>query len=679
MQQTPIKRPLTPENLLSLIDWNQLVYGVFRRTWIIIILLSIGILLGIFIRKKTGKPRYEARCSILYREDRQKQMQSSTGFGVSIQGLGRSTATSLLRRSANLETVISNLNLGMTTEELGWRVQAQSERNSEIILMRVEFMPSEQQAVATANEIVRVGLQNNRNFYSKQAMQMTVQFEQQCDAARTEAAAVKKELVEFQARHQLIEVNADTQAFLNSMNSVNERLHAARIARDSQSMRIKNYKRLIKDMPDEVMQESFEDNPVKRRIANMEVALMEARTRYGPENPRILQMEDSIREMRKTLSDDSFNSSRESVYIRNPAKQEFELEVMRLEAEQGVLVQNVVQIEQQAAKLKEKYKSLPVQQLRLAALHQRQTAAEALVQSLEKNIADARRTADLDLCDFELLEPARTATETQGKLAALLPAVCVLFSLFSGIGLCLILSLADPKLRSPGQITRLYNISCIGTISKSEKEQIPAVFLPVCRNLYHQIQALPSTGNTHVFCILSACPGDGKSTLSFQTARYWTTLGIKTALLDFDSAPNPWIKTDENQAGIESYLSGRASLNEIVSEREGIACLKRIVDTGDLPEQMHGEAMTELMKTLKSSYDCVIMEAPAWLLDESSARMIAQIAGSVIWIAASSRSTRTTLNSAFETLQRTTIRPIGLILNQAPKKNDPIRKKIRAE
>jgi|694.fasta_scaffold25892_6 capsular polysaccharide biosynthesis protein len=674
--RAPLRRPTTPDNLLRLIDWAQVARGMCRRAWIVLLLTMIGIALGFYVRIKTGTPRYEARVSVLYRADRQKQTLASSGSGVAVKGLARATAVSLLRRAGTLEKVIAQLKLDMDPADLGWRVQTQSERNSEIILLRVESMPTANLAVAAANAFAQAGLEDNRAFYRNQAIQLAEQFKRQAVTADAEAAAAREALIRFQTKHQLLEVGADTKAFLDGMGAVSERLNAARIARDSQSIRIVNYRRLIQEMPDEVVRESFEDNPLKRRVANAEVALMEARTRYGPQNPRVLQMEDSIREMRRTMSEKTFDETRERVYVRNPEKQAFAVEVLRLEADQEVLDQAVEQVERQAEELKANYVHLPAQQIELAGFFQRHSAASALVQSLNKSVADAQMTADLDLGDFEVLESARSATASRGKLASLLPALVSIFSFFAGVGLCAVLALIDPHLKSAGQVERLYTIPCLGTVPDAPPNAVPQAFVPVCRSLYLRLSGADPSERAPVFCVISACTGDGKSTLAFQAARYWAALGIKTAYLDFDPAPNPWIDADGRGTDIEDYLAGRAGWNETVFMRDDVACLKRQRNAGDLPEQMHGTAMRRLMDTLRAQFGCVIIEAPAWITDAPSAQMLVGMTDYAIWIAASPRSTRPIIGEAFDGLDRAGIRPIGLVLNRGPSTPDAVDRRV---
>jgi len=195
---------------------------------------------------------------------------------------------------------------------------------------------------------------------------------------------------------------------------------------------------------------------------------------------------------------------------------------------------------------------------------------------------------------------------------------------------------------------------------------LSAAFIPVCRSLYLRLSGCPAPEGARVVCVLSARPGDGKSTLAFQAARYWAALGIRTAYLDFDPAPNPWLSPAEHQAGIEDYLAGLATWDDVSFMQEEVVCFKRRRDTGDLPERMHGTTMRRLMETLRARFGCVIVEAPAWMTDAPSAQMLTGMTDQSVWMAASPLSTRPLIGEAFDGLDRAGIRPFGIILNRVP-------------
>lgn len=658
----PLRRAVTPENMMKLIDWAQLVRGLLRRSWLIILLVVAATAVGVLGSIKYGQVQYEARASLLYRTKNQKQVPSVSGSQLVIRELARNTAVSLLRRTANLETVLTNLNVSMRPEELGWRVGTQSEKQSEIILLRVEYLPSAKLAISMANELARVALEDNRNFYQSQARQFAEQSERLASEAAKTLEISRDQLTAFQTAHQMLEVAADTKAFLDSMGAISERLHLAKNAYDSQLVRIENYKKMISKLPEEVLSQAFEDNPIKRRIANTEVALMEARTKYGADNPRVLLMEDNLKEMRRTMNSKSYDETRERVYVANPVKREFETELLRLEAERQVLEQTVQQVEKQLAEVEKRYANLPKLQLDLAGFLQRHTSAQAQVLNFQTAAHEARMAVSLDMADFEILEPARSATAVRSKIARVLPVLFFVVALFGGIVLCLLLEFLDPRLKTTRQVEQAYTIPCLATIPIIRSVPLAEAFLPVCRALYQRLAVLAPKEGALSLSILSAGAGEGKSTLGFLLARYWAGLGVSTAYLDFDVAPNPLLHPPANLAGLDDYLAGQATWDVISFKQDNVVCFKRLEDVGDLPERLHGTAMRRLMDTLSAQYGCVIIDTPACGVDES-APLLARLTGYPIFVIKASDVPRATVNTALDDLERVGVRPLGIVLN----------------
>lgn len=658
----PLRRPLTAENMLKLVDWDKLGRGVMRRLWLIGLVTAVAVTLGLVGAVRAGRPKYDARASLLYRTDRQKQTLAASGSAVAIKGLARSTALSLLRRTSNLEAVRTNLNINMSVNDLRWRIQTKSERNSEIVILTVDEMPTADSAVNVVNELVRVALAGNRDLYRSQAIAAVEQFQRQALQARKELNVVSDQLTAFQATNRLLEAAADTAAFLDSVAVVSERLSAAKIAHDAQRVRIENYRKIIAGLPAEVVKDSFEDNPLKRRISNTEVALMEARTRYGPDNPRVKTLEDEIREMRRTLGDKTFDETRERVYEPNPAKRQFEQELLKLEAELSVLAQTVSQVSAERAEVEKRFAHLPRQQMVLAGFLQRRAAADDLCRVLEKSASEAKVAAELDLGDFELMEPARAATVTRSKMAVVLPFLALIFGLLGGALLCVALECLDPKLRTSRQVELAYTAPCLGAVAVTEAAGLADAFLPVCRSIYQRWGQPSVAEGARVLAVLSAQHGEGKSTLAFQIARYWAGLDVKTAYLDFDVGPNPVLNVPATQRGMEEYLADRAGWESVLFIRHNVACFKLMADAGDLPERLHGKAMARLMETLRANYGCVVIDTPAFL-ESRNAEMLARLADGAVWVIDSSRTSRATVNLAFDELDSAGIRPFGLVLN----------------
>lgn len=649
--------------MLQMIDWTQLLRGVWKRAWLILLLVAaVTTALGILGTIKYGQVQYEARASILYRTKQQKKAPFSSGSQLTIRELARNTAVSLLRRPANLETAITNLSLTMRASELGWRVATQSEKQSEIIIMRVEYMPTADLAVRAVNEITRIAVEDNRAFYQNQARQFAEQSEEQATLAARAVTLTREQLTAFQVKHQMLEVGADTKAFLDSMIMMNERLNQAKIAYDAQLVRIENYRQLLAKMPEEVVSQSLEDNPIKRRIANMEVALMEARTKYGSDNPRVLLMEDNLKEMRKTMTSKSYDESRERVYIANPVKREFETELLRLEAEKEVLAQSVKKVENQLTQVTQRYGDLPQLQLELAGYLQRHASAVAQCQGLQNAANDARLAMTVDMSDFEILEPARTATANRSKIAILLPILGFIVMLISGIFLCLLIELLDTRIKTVRQLEQAFTIPCLASIPALNKENLAESLLPICRSLYQRITLQSPSERIISITLLSAVAGEGKSTLGYLLARYWSALGIPTAYLDFDACPNPHLHPPATLIGIDDYLAEQASWEHISFHQEGITCFKRLENTGDLPERLHGPAMRRMIDTLTAHYRCIIIDTPSCEHDDS-APLLARLTTYSLFLVNAANTSRNAIDKAMDRIERMGVRPLGTVLN----------------
>ena len=660
----PVRKAISPENMLKSIDWAKVLRGSLRRAWLAVLVIAVFAVLGILAGLKLRHVKYEAYASLLYRPERQRQILASTGSSFAMRALSRITAISLIRRSSNMDTIAKHLGLTLTPNDLKWMIQTKAEKNSEIVMLLLGSAPSLEVAVRVVNEAARVAIEDNAAFYRTQALQAVEAFRKQALLAKKDMDELTERVASFQTTNHLIQADADAKAFLDSVASVSERASAARITYQSQLIRIENFTHTLTNMPNEVVRESYEDSPIKRRISNSEVALMEARTKYGPDNPHVRELEDEIKEMRRMVTDKTYDQNREQVFEPNPVKQQFETDLLRMRAELTVMEDNVKLLEAEKAQIEQRFAHLPKQQLELAELLQRRVAAAEMYQAFQKTAENASFAADLDLADFEMLEPARTATAHRSPLALLAPILAIVFGLVIGSLLCVGLEFIDPKWRTARQLELAYAAPILGAVSRADLSEDGgyAHFLPICRALYERWSQRPAGPGKGILCIVSAVSGEGKSSLAYHAARYWQALGIRTAYLDFDSTPNPCLASDDIRCGLERYLRGSADWADIQTVRSGVACFKVRERTPDLLELLSTPAMARLWDTLTTQFTFVVVEAPGANEDASSG-FLASLGDEVVFVIGSPVVDKSAVNTALDTLDRSGGRPSGLVLN----------------
>jgi polysaccharide biosynthesis transport protein len=664
----PVRVAVTAENMLKSVDWQKILRGSLRRAWLAAIVIGIFAGLGILGGIKLRHVKYDSHSSLLYRPDRQKQILAASGSTFAMRALSRNTAISLIRRASNMDTVAKNLKSPVPADDLKWMIQTKAEKNSEIVVLDLSGAPSKDLAMKLVNEAARVAIEDNAAFYRSQATQAVEAFRRQAQLSKAEMDGLTDQIAAYQTTNHLIQADADAKSFLDSVTAISERTSIARIAYQSQLIRIENFKNTITNMPDEVVRESFEDSPIKRRISNSEVALMEARTKYGPDNPRVRAIEDEIKEMRKMLTDKTYDQNREQVFEANPTKKQFEAELLRMEAELTVLSDTVRQVEAEKAGLERRFAHLPRQQLELAEMQQRRQAAGEMYQALQKTADNAAFAASLDLADFEPLEAARGAEPRRSPLALLAPIGAIIFGLVGGAVLCIAVEFLDSKWRTVRQLELAYSVPVAGAITRADIAEDGgfAQFLPICRALYERwCQRHPASAKG-VLCVASSTTGEGKSSIAFHVARYWQALGIRSAYVDFDSTPNPHLAGDDVRCGAERYLRGTAEWADIQAIRHGVTCFKVRERTPDLLELLSTPAMARLWDSLTSQFAFVVIEAPG-ATGDPSAGFLASLGDEVVFVIGSPVADKPLVNAALDMLDRSGARPTALVLNMAGK------------
>jgi succinoglycan biosynthesis transport protein ExoP len=663
--RVPIRKAGGADTFIQSVDFQKILKGLNQRKRLIMGITLACFALGLIGGLKAARVKYDSRSSLLYRSERQEQLLSSSGSTFTMKGMSRPTATSLIRRTSNMEQVVSNLNLSIRADELKWQVETKSEKNSQIVLLLVTGFPKKETAVRVANEVAAVAIADNAKFYRGQASSAAAQFHKQAESARLELAELNRKITDFQSSNRLIEPSADAKAFLDSITATAERLSNARIAYQSVLVRIQNYKQMIAGLASEVLRESFEDNPLKRRISNTEVALMEARTRYGADNPRVKQLEDEIKEMRRMIADKSFDQNREQVFQPNPVKTQFETELLKLEAERTVLQKNVEQLDGELKQIEQRYNYLPRQQLELSTLQQQRLAGEEMYKAMNKSEESAVMASQLDLADFEVLEPARDAVSNHSPLALGLPLLALIMGLVGSLVLAVLLEFMDPFLKTRKQAEGAYTVPLAPDIPRMaglDTESAATLYLPVCRHVYDRWQRWKVESPCVTLGISSTVAGEGKSSLAYHVAKYCALLGFKTAILDFDAKDNSWLASSSFKAGLEVYLRDKAEWSDVTATVDGVTAMKVLNPTSDLLELMNSSAMARLLETVRSRFDLVIIEGPGVAEDES-ALFLAGFVDRDIFVIGSPVSSKAAVDAAFLRMEERHVRPSLLVLN----------------
>lgn len=212
----------------------------------------------------------------------------------------------------------------------------------------------------------------------------------------------------------------------------------------------------------------------------------------------------------------------------------------------------------------------------------------------------------------------------------------IMLGLLCGVVIIIMTRLTTPNIYSKTYITEVTKTPVIGSIRKSpvlknEKNnpsllllnQSRSAFAESVRNVRTNISFLATGKNSKVICVTSESSGEGKSFIALNLASTMTLIDKKVILIDADLRRPKLHRrfTETKPLGLSNYLVGQCALNDIIQPIEDhhfdfISC-------GQVPpnpaELLHSELIPEMMASLRTQYDIIIIDtAPIGIVTDST-------------------------------------------------------------
>ena len=205
----------------------------------------------------------------------------------------------------------------------------------------------------------------------------------------------------------------------------------------------------------------------------------------------------------------------------------------------------------------------------------------------------------------------------------------------------------------------------LGTLSNDFNFSVIEAYKAIRTNL---IFSLPKDIKCPTVLFTSAVPGEGKTTTSVNTAITVAQASTKTIILDCDIR-KPRIHTKfglTNEIGMSNVLSGLASLEEAVrpTGKENLWTITSGVLPPNPAELLASEAMAELIKRLKESFEYIVIDStPVNIV--ADALSLTKIADGVVVVAKQNSTTHPYLKEALSKLEFVDAAVLGIVLNGA--------------
>lgn len=264
----------------------------------------------------------------------------------------------------------------------------------------------------------------------------------------------------------------------------------------------------------------------------------------------------------------------------------------------------------------------------------------------------------------------------------------LILGLLLGVGAVVTAEVLDNGLRTVEQVERTLGVPFIASIPLLSKRQLAAAkvkepwdfllqkpmsgFGEAFRTIRSALLLPVEQKPAKVICITSAVPNEGKTVSAISLARTMAMAGDRVCLVDCDLRRDivSSLLKKKPEKGLLEVLRGTAQLDEVltpdVTPGLDLLPLAQITFT---PRDIFGSDETRrLLDTLRSRYDCVLLDAPP-VMAVADARQLAAMADMTLLIARWRTTSRVTVRAALERLVHDGVNVAGAALSMVDPNN----------
>jgi capsular exopolysaccharide synthesis family protein len=321
--------------------------------------------------------------------------------------------------------------------------------------------------------------------------------------------------------------------------------------------------------------------------------------------------------------------------------------------------------------------------VRYALLTEEYESNRHMYESILARLREAAVDAGLDSADISVVDLASLPIAPSSMSPVRLGEIGMIFGLFGGLALSLLLERMDTRMRDSKQIQDLLGVPVIAIIPQTNwKVKDPdselnigpeilwdarSAFAESIRVFRTSIQLSSTSRESRVIAVTSCQPAEGKSTLSMNLAAALAQGGKKVVLVDTDMRrPSVyWRLGLSDKKGLSEFLTGMESVDELIQTHKILTTLD-LIPSGICPplpaDLLASDQMKQFVQLLRERYDYVIFDTPP-ALSVTDPLIVASLADGLVLVIRQGYCTRAMLTRAAEIFRDVDVKVYGFVLN----------------
>jgi capsular exopolysaccharide synthesis family protein len=335
-------------------------------------------------------------------------------------------------------------------------------------------------------------------------------------------------------------------------------------------------------------------------------------------------------------------------------------------------------LEAELAKLKDQAAKLGQADVKLRELEREAQANRTLFEQFLTRAKETTEQQSLQIADARVVSPALTPVKPDRPGMLLLLLAGGAGGIILGIGLVLLLEQLRQGIRTSREVTQFLSLPSIGmlprqTASGGDATAELAVVHPTspfAKNLRAiRSRLLRSSSKLgEVLAIVSALPGEGKSTFACHFALAAADTGVRTLLIDGDVfAASTTRAFGILTTGLSEILDGKSSFWGVVAKDDvtGLHVLgaRDLAGAADVVDDIDGARLAAFLRDIRRHFDLILIDSPAILPVDGNLAHI-ECADRAVLLVEWDRTERQAVVEALDLLDAHRRKLVGVVLNK---------------
>ena len=477
MDQSNNRQPNFDEEMIE-IDLREYMYLLWRKKWIIIVLVIIALGASYFLSKQMTKI-YNTSTLIMINQSNDSNNLFEEQLSLNLGGQDNvESYTYIIKSRRILNKVINNLGLRNTEDELiepktlEDKITISRRGETDLIEISVNYSdPTTAQNIA--NDVVNEFKNEIRDMNRSNLRSASDFVDEQLKNVQTNLAKIEDRILEYKKENEIIQPEEQSKNQLSQLSQLETGKIESELQLEQARASLREVNNYLENENEEIISsKTISNNPVitkaREDLSALQVELAGLKEKYTDKHPKVQEVKTKIAKIEEMMNEEVEEIISSKVQTTNPLYQDLLNKKIDLETQ---ILASQIQIDTYDNRINKLNKSLdqiPEKNLELSRLQREAKVTENIYLMLKErqeeiNIQTAMKTSDIVVVD--------TATVNENPIKPnikLNMAIAVFLAIFVAIFIIFLIEFMDRTIKEEDDIEKATGLSVIGTIPDTD-------------------------------------------------------------------------------------------------------------------------------------------------------------------------------------------------------------------